>query len=84
MNMGMGIVRVVTNVHVHIVVCQEFLWWSNVHHPMKLFGNPLPLLLLLLPGLYGHQDCAWKIGHVDQVHDAVLVVYCKVKRLLLL
>ena len=51
MDMGTGIVHVVMNVPVHIKVCQEFLWWSIVHHPMKQFGNPLPLLLLL-PGLH--------------------------------
>ena len=79
MDMGMGIVHVVMNVHVHIMVCQEFLQWSNVHHLMKQFGNPLPLL----PGLYMLQDCAWKIVYVDQLHDAMLVAYCKVKRPLL-
>ena len=82
MDRGMGIVHVVMNIHVHIVVCPEFLQWSNDHHPTKRFGNPLPFLLL--PGLYGHQDCAWKIVHVDQLHDAVLVAYYKAKRLLVL
>ena len=80
----MDIVHVVRNVCVYIMVCQEFLLWSNVYHPMKQCGNPLLLLLLLLPGLHKHQDCAWKIVLVDQVHDAVLVAYCKAKKLLLL
>ena len=48
MDMGMDIVSVVPNVHVYIMVCQEFLQWSNFHHPMKQFENPL---LLLHPGV---------------------------------
>ena len=48
MDTSMGIVHVVTNVCVCIMVCQEFLQWSNVHHSMKQFENPL---LLLVPGV---------------------------------
>ena len=41
------------NVHVCTMVCQEFLQWSIVHHPMEQFGNPL-LHLLLPAGVHGH------------------------------
>ena len=52
-DMGRGIVCVVMNVCVCIMVCQEFLQWSNVNHPMKQIGSPL-LHYLLLPGAYKH------------------------------
>ena len=79
--MGMGKVHVVTNVCVYIMVCQEFLWWSNVHHPMKQFGNPL-LILLLLPGVYDPQEHAWKIVHVDCVYSSAFVMHWKGRNLI--
>ena len=66
----MGIVHVVMNVHVDIKVCQEFLWWSSVHHPMKQFGNPI-----LLPGVYEPQDCAWKIVQVGHMYGSTFVMH---------
>ena len=71
MDIGMGIVHWVMNVCVYIMVCQEFLWWSNVHHPMKQFGNPL----LLLPGVYEPQDHAWNIVHVDHEYGSTFVMH---------
>ena len=50
MDMVMAIVCVVMNVHEYINVCQGFLPYPNVHHQVGLFGNPLPLPLLLLLG----------------------------------
>ena len=47
MDMGMGIVHVVRNVHEYIDVCQGFLPYSSVHHWAVMFGNPLPCLLHL-------------------------------------
>ena len=78
MDMGMGIVHVVMNVHVYIVVCQEFLQWSNVHHPMKQFGSPL-LHLLQLPVEYKCFGCALKTVIVDHVYDPAPVMHCKGK-----
>ena len=72
MDTGTGIVCVVMNVCVDIIVCQEFLWWSNVHHQTKQFGNPL---LLLLPGVYWPRDHAWKIVHVDHVYGSAFVMH---------
>ena len=50
MDMDMGIVHVVGNVHGNTDVCQGFPPYPNVHHQVGLFGSLLPLLLLLLLG----------------------------------
>ena len=50
MDMGMGIVHVVRDVHEYIRVCQGFLPYPNVHHQGALFGSPLPFPLLLSLG----------------------------------
>ena len=77
-NLNIGIVHVVMNICVYMVVCQEFLQWSNVHHPTKWFGSPL-LHLLHLPGEYKHFGHTLKTVIIDHVYDAAFVTHCKGK-----
>ena len=50
MDMDMDIIHLVMNVHEYINICQGFLPYPNVHQQVGLFGNPLPLPLLMLLG----------------------------------
>ena len=73
MDMGMGIVHVVRNVHEYIKVCQGFLPYLNVHHQGALSGSLLPFLLLLPSSSYSSSSSsssASRVTYLFKVHSS--------------